>query len=90
MKLAAEILIALSFLYPKTAVVTELDYVTDIVTVEDCNGFEWEFEGCEDYMIDDVVGLIMYDNGTKEIFDDQIVEARYNGACWNSPTFKFR
>lgn len=67
-------------MYPETAIVVGLDYDSDIVTVRNYNGHLWEFNGCEDYAIDDVVGMIMFDNGTREISDDQIIDVRYTVA----------
>lgn len=66
-------------LYPTTMVVTEVDYKTDIVTMEDFNGNIWQFEGTEDWMTGDIVGCIMDSKGTDLIYDDEIVKIRYTG-----------
>lgn len=66
-------------LYPMTAKVVEVDYDTDTVTVETFTGFLFAFEGCEDWAIGDCASLIMDDNGTEKIFDDEIVMAQYGG-----------
>lgn len=67
-------------MYPRGAVITALDYETDTVTVNDGAGFEWQFEGCEDWSVGDLVSMMMYDNGTpKSIFDDVIVLAFWSG-----------
>ena len=63
-------------LYPKAAVITELDRENDIVTVTDCNGFMWDFYGCEDLLEGDVLAMIMDSRGTMKIFDDVVVEIR--------------
>lgn len=66
-------------LYPMTAVVTTVDYETDIVTMRDFNGNLWQFEGCEDWLENDVVACIMNNKGTPIIFDDEIVDLHYEG-----------
>lgn len=71
--------------YALTTKVVELDRENDVVVCEDFNGNLWEFYGCEDWQIDDVASLLMDDNGTSAIYDDEIVNARYNGTFegWN-------
>lgn len=66
-------------LYPTTAVVYELDRENDLVTVEDANGNLWQFEGCEDWDINDICSMLMDDCGTASIYDDEIVMVRYSG-----------
>ena len=66
-------------LYPKTAKVYAIDRDSDIVTVIDSVGFLWEFYGVEDWEIGDLVSLLMFDNGTESIFDDEIIKAYYCG-----------
>lgn len=65
--------------YPMTTVVIELDEKTDSVVCVDFNGNEWAFEGIEDWCIGDYATLTMCDNGTAEIYDDIICDARYDG-----------
>lgn len=65
--------------YPMTAVVVDTDYAADVVVIEDCNGYLWEFYGVEDWEIGDVCTCIMDDNGTEKIFDDVIINAQYSG-----------
>lgn len=65
--------------YAMTAVVSSLDYEKDTVTVENANGFTWCFSGTEDWEVGDVASLVMDDNGTEIIFDDEIISARYSG-----------
>ncbi len=71
--------------YALTTKVVELDRENDVVVCEDFNGNLWEFYGCEDWQIDDVASLLMDDNGTSTIYDDEIVSTRYNGTFegWN-------
>ena len=63
--------------YPLFTTVVNVE--NDIVTLEDNNGFTWEFEGAEDWAVGDICTCIMNDNGTEKIFDDAIVQTRYNG-----------
>lgn len=71
-------------LYPRTAFVSELNYTEDIVTVTDCVGYDWQFYGCEDWEIGDMVSMIMGDNGTPNyIKDDIIVDYQYGGYNMN-------
>lgn len=71
-------------LYPRTAFISELDYEKDIVTVTDCVGYDWQFYGCEDWEIGDMVSMIMSDNGTpNNIKDDIIVDCQYGGYNMN-------
>jgi len=73
-------LIAALGLYPKTGFVVEADRVEDRIVIEDATGNLWEMEGVEDWEIGDGASMIMYDNGTPEnIYDDMIVNCRYNG-----------
>lgn len=65
-------------LYALTTVVVNVDYDNDVVTVEDFNGFLWEFEGCEDWYEGDCCAMVMDDMGTDFIFDDEILSTRYN------------
>ena len=51
----------------------------DVVTLKDSNGEYWEFEGAEDWMINDICACIMNDNATEKIYDDEIVKVKYCG-----------
>lgn len=66
-------------IYPETAKVVEVDYDTDTVTVETFTGFLFSFYGCEDWMVGDCASLIMEDNGTELVYDDEIIMAQYGG-----------
>ena len=63
--------------YPMTAYVVQIDEAADTVVIESSTGFLWAFTGIEDWEVGDGCSLIMYDNGTQEIYDDEIVEVRY-------------
>lgn len=66
-------------LYPNCAIVVELNYLTDTLTVEDSIGHLWQVKGIEDYMLGDLVGMIMHDMGTELVYDDVIVKMYYCG-----------
>ena len=63
--------------YALSTTVTDVDYKTDVVTVTDHNGNEWQFSGCEDWMTGDGCALVMDDMGTEIIYDDEIMNTRY-------------
>lgn len=66
--------------YPKTTICLAVNHQTEVVTVTDCNGTEWQFNGCQDFEEGDLIALIMNDNGTPDtIWDDTVVTARYSG-----------
>lgn len=66
-------------LYAKTTVVIEVDYEYDLVYCKDFNGEVWCFSGCEDWIVGDIASLLMYNNGTEIIYDDEIVDSYYSG-----------
>ena len=72
-------------LYPMVTKVVKLDRENDVVTCEDFNGYLWQFNGCEDWQEGDICSMIMNDNGTPKIFDDEIVSVKYDGYFegWN-------
>ena len=65
--------------YPMTALVTEVNSASDLVTVTNANGLQYQFYGIDDWIEGDVASLIMNDNGTELVYDDEIVSARYSG-----------
>ena len=65
--------------YPETAIVIDIDETEDSVTIECANGNRFAFFGIEDYMPGDLVALIMHDNGTKIVYDDEIIKTEYAG-----------
>lgn len=66
--------------YAKVAIVIKVNHKTNVVTCKDYTGNLWKFKGCEDWMIGDIVGMVMNDNGTpNKLKDDKIVNVRYNG-----------
>lgn len=75
----AAALIGSGTIYPNTMVITETNYETDTVTMSTCSGVTYQFEGVEDYYVGDLVSVIMFDNGTPEVYDDIILSHRYAG-----------
>ena len=73
----AKVTITPSNYYALSTTVTDVDYESDTVTVTDHNGNEWQFSGCEDWMIGDGCALVMNNMGTEIIYDDEIVNTRY-------------
>lgn len=65
--------------YPLTTIVTEVNEETNVVSITDSKGFVWQFYGVEDWEKEDICSVIMNDNGTEDIFDDEIIEVRYGG-----------
>lgn len=63
--------------YAKAAIVTNIDRVADVVTFEDCTGNLWDWEGAEDWDVGDGAALLMNSRGTKNIYDDEIISAKY-------------
>lgn len=64
-------------IYPETGIVVAVE--NDIVTIEMCNGNQYQFEGCKDYLLDDLIAVTMYNNGTKTVLDDVILDTKYVG-----------
>ena len=72
--------VAVDNFYTRTGLVVDLDYDTDTVTVVDGVGFIWQFTGCEDYCVGDLVEILMQKAGDPEnIFDDVIYSTCYAG-----------
>lgn len=67
-------------LYPKSAVITYIDKDTDLVLIEDFFGNRFLFDDADEWMVGDMVGLIMDNNGTPEdLTDDEILAISYEG-----------
>ena len=72
--------VAVDNFYTRTGLVVDLDYDTDVVTVVDGADLVWQFTGCEDYCIGDLVEMLMQKSGDPEnIFDDVIHSTCYAG-----------
>lgn len=51
----------------------------NVVLLEDANGFQYHFEGVEDWCVGDLVSCLMYTQNTPGVYDDEIVQKRYSG-----------
>ena len=72
--------VAVDNFYTRTGLVVGLDYDTDVVTVVDGADLVWQFTGCEDYCVGDLVEILMQKAGDPEnIFDDVIYSTCYAG-----------
>lgn len=69
--------------YPHMGVVTRIKKVKSNhfkVTFRDAEGRKWSWiDDDPTWCRGDFVATIMYDNGTKTVYDDQVVDARYVG-----------
>ena len=64
--------------YALTTLVVEVDRESDTVTCVDSVGNAWQFYGAEDWQEGDCASLLMWDNGTEYVTDDEIHSARYS------------
>lgn len=71
--------INLTEIYSLATVVTAVDAENDVVECQDYNGNVWEFTGCDDWQVEDVASLIVFNNKTDDITDDEIIMANYGG-----------
>lgn len=72
--------VAVDNFYTRTGLVVDLDYDTDVVTVVDGADLVWQFTGCEDYCIGDLVEMLMQKTGKPDyILDDVIFSTCYAG-----------
>lgn len=76
-------------IYPLLTTVTEVDRDKDLVTVEDNNGFIWQFEGTDDWEEGDLCNCLMNSRGTEKIFDDEIIITRYESGARQRPFFLY-
>lgn len=65
--------------YPDVLMVVDLDEHEDVVIAVDFNGNEWTWTGIEDLFPGDMVAVVMDDQGTETIYDDEIIDLRYCG-----------
>lgn len=72
--------------YDRQATVVGFDDTADVVTVEDSDGFLWEFYGTGSYENGDAVVLLIWDNGTPDaIFDDAVVDCLLSSSLLSLP-----
>ena len=74
--------VAVDNFYTRTGLVVDLDYDTDVVTVVDGADLVWQFTGCEDYCVGDLVEMLIQKTGKPDyILDDVIFSTCYAGFC---------
>ena len=67
-------------IYPKNAIVTEVNEANDTFTATDVFGNDWVVDGSEDWLVGDIVSMTMYNNmTTNTIYDDVVLTAKYEG-----------
>ena len=59
-------------LYTTRAIVVHID--KDLVMCEDTNGEMWCFEGADEWTEEDEIILLMNDNSTEDIYDDEVID----------------
>lgn len=74
---AAAVVIAMGTLYPASMEVTAV--TADTVTMQTAAGQVYEITNDTDYMVGDLVAVIMCDSNTPEVTDDVIIDTQYSG-----------
>lgn len=75
---------AFADLYAATVMVFQIDFVKDEFQAVDFSGSQIHiFEGIEDYYIGDLISMVMDDNDTDFISDDEVINYNYVG--WINP-----
>lgn len=65
--------------YPQGFIVTEVDHEADTIILTTATGYDYIWEGAEDWQEGDQVSAIMNDRGTPSILDDSIICIKYVG-----------
>lgn len=78
--LAIALFVSINFSYYSTiGRVVGFDRDSDTIYIETTDGNIWEYEEIQDWMIDDLCSMVFCDNGTSEVYDDEVVYMRYIG-----------
>ena len=72
-------IITAAAVYAATMKVTAVNPATDVVTMETAAGHIYEMTGVSDWLVGDLVSLVMDSKGTADVTDDEILDARYAG-----------
>jgi len=64
--------------YILRAEVVRVDPLEDCVACEDINSEVWEFYEVNDFQLGDFVLLLMDDNATEIIYDDEVLDVRFD------------
>ena len=59
--------------YTISAQICEINSATDTVTCESYDGNLWEFYGVSDWKVGERIDLLMHNNSTAKVFDDEII-----------------
>lgn len=62
--------------YTMQAKVINVDTASDTVQIEDSHGEVWEFFGAENFQKDNSVIVLMDNQGTSTVYDDEILSVR--------------
>lgn len=62
--------------YTMQAKVIDVDTTSDTVQIEDSHGEIWEFFGTENFQKDNSVIVLMDNQGTSTVYDDEILSVR--------------
>ena len=65
--------------YAKSGIITLVDRTEDRVCFTDHQRLYWEFESADDWKVNDLVACIMSNNGTENIYDDIVINVKYEG-----------
>ena len=73
----------ISNIYPETGIVTEIETISETetlltITVANGNQFQCVTLDC-DWYINDFASMIMDNNGTEIVYDDEILKVEYSG-----------
>ena len=69
-----------AYVYPTSAVVSEVNYDYGYIHLVDGAGREWQWNETEDWMEGDLASMIMSDMGTPDwVYDDEIIAIQYSG-----------
>lgn len=71
--------VAVEGYYPEVGKIVKVDEKNDIVYVQTALGHVFSFYGIEDLYVGDLLGMLMKDNGTEIVYDDEIVDITYRG-----------
>jgi len=66
--------------YPTCGTVVEVNLKEDYILIKDFSNNLWMMSDCEDWAVNDLIAMIMYDNNTSIIYDDIIIDAKYCGS----------
>ena len=82
--LVSSMAMAYADVYGMTVMVCDIDEDADLFYAIDFSGYHGhEFDEVEDWMIGDLMALVMDDMGTEDVCDDEVISYQYSG--WVDP-----